>query len=131
MHSLAKRILEKKLTMQSTHQLFDLKAQLEDIVSRSVEGDVFETGVKFGGTAIFMVGVLSSYARSVKAADASVESAREFYFLDSFEGFRASPVGTIDALFNDHFLSNGPLRRFFEAKRGSGIRNSLECPIRM
>ena len=73
----------KGLSMQNERQLEQLKRQIESIVNRGTAGDVYETGMWRAGTSIFIVAVFRAYERYC-----GIPSKRNFYFFDSFEGFR-------------------------------------------
>ena len=53
-----------------------LRAHLEDIVERGIPGDIYETGIKFGGTSLFMVGVIEAYEMAK-----GIIPSREYFFL--------------------------------------------------
>lgn len=84
------------LTMQSPALLRQLQKQIELVVDAGVAGDVYETGTWRAGTSIFMVLVFRAYEQSK-----GVRSTRNFYFFDSFAGFR--PEGIDEPL--DVYLS--------------------------
>ena len=65
-----------------TYQADRLRAHLEDIVERGIPGDIYETGIKFGGTSLFMVGVIEAYEMAK-----GIIPSREYFFFDSFEEF--------------------------------------------
>eukprot|EP01084_Bolivina_argentea_P008484 15879_1 len=73
------------LLFRSRHKktiYLELKKQIEYIVDNNIKGDVYETGIWKGGTAIFMYYVMTEYEKCK-----SIESKRHFWYFDSFEGF--------------------------------------------
>lgn len=89
--------------MQGSRELDGIRRQIEDIVDRGLDGDIYETGIWRGGTAIFMVSVLTAYEK----LRGKEPSNRHFYFFDSFEGFSAQGE---DADLDEYLSSS-----FFEA----------------
>ena len=83
----------KPLTMQNHRKLRALQRQLEDLIDRGVHGDIYETGIYRGGTAMFIAGVVHAYESLCvyegRCAPAPRSAApRSFWFFDSFAGFR-------------------------------------------
>eukprot|EP01084_Bolivina_argentea_P008481 15862_1 len=60
----------------------ELKKQIEDVVDNHIVGDIYETGIWKGGTAIFMTYVMNAYEKCK-----GIKSDRQFWYFDSFEGF--------------------------------------------
>ena len=77
------------LTMKGYGGLAGLQRQIEDIIDRDIEGDIYETGTWRGGTAAFMVGVVHAYESLKHRHPARI---RQFWFFDSFAGFDPSAV---------------------------------------
>mmetsp|Transcript_24185 Transcript_24185/g.52156 ORF Transcript_24185/g.52156 Transcript_24185/m.52156 type:complete len:277 (+) Transcript_24185:127-957(+) len=107
----------KGLTMQTTEQLQQLKLGMEGLVDDGVCGDVYETGIWRGGTAIFMVQTLRKYER-LRGSNCH----RNFWFFDSFEGFKGATL--TDELLSNYLAKNiytAPLESVTKSFESFGI----------
>ena len=111
------------LTMGNRRLLRQLKRQLEDIVDRRIDGDIYETGTWRGGTAMFMVAVLTAYESLVWGKILPYRR-RHYWFFDSFEGFGRGQGLEVGKAMDDH-LSNSiyaaPLERVVRSFASFGL----------
>lgn len=94
------------LTMQTKSNLQALRSQLEDIVDRNVDGDIYELGSWRGGTSIFMAGVLNEYERLKGKHNHSTK--RHSWVFDSFQGFSDQHITEVPEL-GDPIIYHIPL----------------------
>ena len=62
--------------MLGEHKLDTLRYCVEDCLTRSVAGDIIETGVWKGGATIYLAGILKAHG----------DASRRVFVADSFEG---------------------------------------------
>lgn len=73
--------------MVGLKRLDNLQYCVETVLRDGVEGDLIETGVRRGGSCIFMRGILAAYG----------DTTRKVYVADSFEGLPAPDPGKYPA----------------------------------
>lgn len=86
-------------TMVGMKRLNNLQFCIEDVLSKSIEGDLIETGVWRGGASIFMRGVLAAY----EVTD------RRVFVADSFEGLPKPDVENYPLDAGDALYQASPL----------------------